>query len=230
MRYLAEPVAAELVRKVNRFRADVLLDGRVVPVHIPNSGRLTELMTPGLPVLLMRAANAERKTPYTLKAVRYHRRWVCVDSTVPNRLAEEWLTKGADPLTVGYTTVRSEYSLGDHRYDFLLTGDGVDPMIVEIKSVTLVEKGEARFPDAPTARGASHVATMTRLLDEGYRGAVLFMIQRSDADRFAPNRATDPAFADTLVAARNAGIVVRALSCRVTERDIVVAGDVPVEL
>jgi len=55
-----------------------------------------------------------------------------------------------------------------------------------------VEKGTARFPDAVTERGRSHVMHLTNLLSEGYQTAVLFVVQRSDATFFQPHWERDP--------------------------------------
>ncbi|MDH5638787.1 MAG: DNA/RNA nuclease SfsA, partial [Nitrospinota bacterium] len=143
-----------MIRKVNRFLAEVTVDGRQCQAHIPNSGRLAELMTPGRKVILERATNPERKTPFTLKSVHFKNRWVCIDSTTPNALAEYLARKQKLPLFDGYSHVRREVTMGAHRFDLRLDGEGMRPMIVEVKSVTLVKNGVAMFPDAPTKRGA----------------------------------------------------------------------------
>ena len=53
---------------------------------------------------------------------------------------------------------------------------------------------------------------------EGWEGAVLFVVQREDAHSFAPNEAQDPAFAQALRKAAEAGVYVGAVVCRVTLR------------
>ncbi len=66
--------------------------------------------------------------------------------------------------------------------------------------------GTARFPDAPTPRGARHLDELSEARRRGFVAAVLFCIQRPDAIRFAPNNATDPGFGAALRRASAAGV------------------------
>jgi len=217
-----------LVRKVNRFLALVELGGRVEKAHIPNSGRLAELMIPGAEAVLDAAANPDRKTRFTLKALRHQGKWVCIDSSIPNAIAKEMALSAALPCFAGYTRARREYTIGRHRFDLRLDGPGLTPMIVEVKSVTLVKDGVAMFPDAPTERGVSHVRALTAMKDRAR--LVLFVIQRSDARLFRPNRATDPEFADALAAAKKAGVIIHAVKCKITSRSISPLSPITIEL
>ncbi len=228
MIYCREPIDANLVRKVNRFLCVVEVKGVETYAHIPNSGRLTELMTPGRRVILSSASNPDRKTRYSLRSVRYNNRWVCIDSMVPNSLAAGLAESGR--LFRGYENVKRERAIGRHRFDLLLTGGAQRPMLVEVKSVTLVEGKTARFPDAPTKRGAAHLLALARLSNEGYRCAVLFVIQRSDAASFEPNEKTDVNFAQALKRAVKAGVTGTAIRCRVGRRSISPMGRVRVNI
>ncbi|MBI5815745.1 MAG: DNA/RNA nuclease SfsA [Nitrospinae bacterium] len=228
MVYIENPVPAKIVRKMNRFLCRVLTGKGETSAHIPNSGRLTELLTPGAQALLEPSTNPERKTRYTLRSVKYGGRWVCVDSSVPNRVAERMVESGKWTMFAGYRVKRREATIGHHRFDLLLEGAGKKPMIVEVKSATLVNGDTAMFPDAPTERGKSHVEYLAELLDEGYDCAVLFVIGRSGVARFTPNAATDPGFAASLKAAWLAGVKVMAVTCAVGERTIHAAVEIPV--
>ena len=53
----------------NRFIAHVEVDGRAEVCHVKNTGRCRELLRPGVPVVLCRAENSQRKTGYDLIAV-----------------------------------------------------------------------------------------------------------------------------------------------------------------
>lgn len=187
-------------------------------------------MTPGRKVILERATNPERKTPFTLKSVHFKNRWVCIDSTTPNALAEYLARKQKLPLFDGYSHVRREVTMGAHRFDLRLDGEGMRPMIVEVKSVTLVKNGVAMFPDAPTKRGASHLRALAAMGSEGLERMALFIIQRSDALLFRPNIDTDPDFAVALIEAARAGVHVAAVKCAVGQRFIRMIGQVNIEL
>jgi sugar fermentation stimulation protein A len=54
-------VPAIFVRRVNRFVAEVMIDGDIEKVHVKNTGRLKELLVPKAKVTLQRAADPNRK-------------------------------------------------------------------------------------------------------------------------------------------------------------------------
>lgn len=218
-------VPGHFVCRDNRFRATVTVDRVDTWAHVPNSGRLGELFTPGRPIWLAPAMDPNRKTDYDLKLVEYAGVLVSVDARLPNPLFEEALTEGllAD---FDFPTVEREVTRRDSRLDFRLSGPaGV--CWVETKSVTLVEDGMALFPDAPTRRGHKHLLELIDAVKSGDRAAVVFVVQRPDARCFAPHRAADPAFADVLHQAAEAGVEVRACICRVTWDEIAIVGEIP---
>ena len=222
-------VAGLFVRRDNRFRATVEVAGEPVAAHLPNSGRLTELLTPGRRCWLVEFDDPRRKTRFDLALVAYADTLVSVDARLPNRLLAEALAAGRLEPFRGYSRVEQEVRLGESRLDFRLSGSaGV--CWVEVKSVTLVEHGIARFPDAPTVRGVRHLRELTRVVGEGTGAAVAFVIQRSDARRFAPHEQADPDFAAALREAASVGVGVYAWACEVSQRAIAIAGRVPVDL
>jgi sugar fermentation stimulation protein A len=96
--------------------------------------------------------------------------------------------------------------------------------------VTLVEDGRALFPDAPTLRGVKHLNSLIRATSEGYRAAVVFVVQRDDATEFAPHDRADPMLGETLRRAVNSGVEAFAYCCRVSEREIQLANRIPIVL
>lgn len=54
---------AQFIRRENRFRAEVALQGQPVQVHVPNSGRMQELLVPGVEVWLRRRQAPAEKQP-----------------------------------------------------------------------------------------------------------------------------------------------------------------------
>lgn len=223
-----KPLAAgRFVRRLNRFLAMVRLDGGDEQVHVRNSGRLRELLTVGRPVLLEPAGSEGRRTRFTLALVRARGSYVSLDAHLPNDLVAASLARGAVAGFRGYRILRRELVIGRHRVDFLL-GRGARECLLEVKSVTLVRGKEAFFPDAPTTRGIAHLEHLIDARASGRLAAVLFVILRSDALAFAPNRWTDPAFALTLARAARAGVRVRAMTCRVTREGVMLDRCVPV--
>lgn len=203
--------------------------GRRVLAHIPNSGRLRELLVPERRVLLRRELRRERKTPYDLLTVAGGNRWVCIDARQPPRLVEEAVQCQRIPELKGLRPVRREIQIVGGRIDLLLGGRRA-PCYVETKAVTLVVRGTAIFPDAPTDRGRRHLLALLKAYRRGFRGAIIFVVQRADAQRFAPNWGTDPAFARTLVRVAKAGVMVLAYACQVTRTGVTLTHPLPVLL
>jgi len=217
------------VRRDNRFRVTVQVAGEPVAAHLPNSGRLTELLTRGRPCWLVERNGPRRKTRFDLALVDYADTLVSVDARLPNPLVAEALAAGQMGPFQGYDSFDREVRLGESRLDFRLSG-AERVCWIETKSVTLVEDGVARFPDAPTTRGTRHLGELTTAVCRGERAAVVFVIQRSDPLCFAPHDQADPVFGAALREAARAGVGVYAWACEVSRRHIVLASQVPLEL
>jgi sugar fermentation stimulation protein A len=222
-------VPAAVVRRLNRFAVEVSLSGSLAVAHLPNSGRVRELLAPGTPALLAPRPGPGRKTPFDLLLVRLGETWVSADARLPNALAREALARGAIEPLAGLAVLRSEVAFGESRVDFLLEG-GARRCLLETKSVTLVEDGVALFPDAPTARGTRHLRDLLAARQQGLEAAVLFVVQRPDAREFRPHEAADPAFSKALRQAAAAGVAVLAYGCDVSPQEVQIAARLPVRL
>lgn len=229
MRFDAELIDARFIQRLNRFAALVDLEGREVMVHVANTGRMTELLTPDRPVLLRSAAKPGRKTAFDLMLVDLGFALCSTDSRLPPQLVEEaFLARRLEPFA-GYHEARREVTFKESRFDLMLSGEaGI--CYVETKSVNLVEDRVALFPDAPTERGVKHLGTLVKAVETGHRGAAFFVIQRPDAESFRPHFAADPAFANALRDSVSHGVEVYAYNCSVTRREIVIHRRIPVRL
>lgn len=222
-------VAGRFVRRDNRFRVTVEVNGEPVAAHLPNSGRLTELLTPGRRCWLERFDSAHRKTNFDLNLMAYAGVLVSVDARMPNPLFAEALDAGRLAPFREHGQWKREVGLGHSRIDFRL-GAASAPTWVEVKSVTLVEERVARFPDAPTRRGVRHVRELTEVVNAGQGAAIVFVIQRPDADCFAPHDEADPDFSAALREAIPLGVEVYAWRCRVRRDRIEIAEQIPADL
>ena len=222
-------ISGRFISRVNRFRVTVAVEDREVDAHLPNSGRLTELLTPGRPCWLKPASSPQRKTDFDLKLVEYAGVLVSVDARLPNPLFAEALEREGLPPFLACQGFEREVSLGESRIDFHLSMPGV-VLWVETKSVTLVEDGVALFPDAPTARGTRHLLALIDAVGQESGSAVVFVVQRPDARSFAPYDAADPVFAAALRDADDAGVDLYAWTCKVSKESISIAGQIPVDL
>jgi sugar fermentation stimulation protein A len=232
---------ARFLERPNRFLARVRLegsgwtgaeDGGVVEAHLPDPGRLRELLRPGRRVRVERARTPGRRTGWTLRLVQMPdgSGWVSLDTNLPNRLVQRALEAGALEELSAYRLERSEVTRGGSRFDFLLRSRNPleEELLLEVKSVTLVEAGVGLFPDAVTARGAQHVGELTDFAREGGRAAVLFVLQRNDAREIRAAASIDPAFAQALAEAEEAGVRILGRRCRVAVDGITLGAAVPV--
>lgn len=222
-------VEGRLVERLNRFAVAVAVEGEVVRAHLPNSGRLRELLVPGAPALLAPRLGPGRSTSYDLALVRQGAEWVSVDARLPNRLFREALEEGRLSAWRGARVLQAEARRGRSRLDFLLEGPGPGVRTwVEVKSITLVQEGCALFPDAVTARGARHLEELAAALAQGDRAAVVFVVQRGDARAFRPHWEADPFFARRLAEVVQRGVQVLAYRCQVSPEEVRLAEALPV--
>lgn len=229
MKLSPDLVEATFIRRLNRFAANLEVDGREVMAHLANSGRLGELLVPGYRMLLKPVGGDHRKCPFDLALVDLGFTLCSADARLPNVLLAEAIESGRVAEFQGYSRVRREVTYGDSRLDMLLEGPG-QSCFVETKSVTLVEDGLALFPDAPTLRGVKHLNSLIHAKEEGYRAAVVFVIQRSDAKEFSPHDVADPLLGETLRKAVGAGVEAFAYCCTVTRQEILLANRILIKL
>ena len=225
---LGDLTEAVFLRRENRFRAEVELNGVSIKVHVPNSGRMQELLVPGAKVWLKPADNVERKTAYTLFLVQQGERYICLNAHLANEIVAFWLAHDLLPEFSGCTNIERERKLGASRMDFRLYRDNT-VCYAEVKSVNLLVDETACFPDAPTQRGTKHLQELMQCKAEGMDAAVIFVVMGNAATQFAPNYETDPEFALHLELARKQGVEVYVYTCEINLQGIRYAGRIPVQ-
>lgn len=221
-------VQGVLDRKVNRFIAEVFINGVKEPVHIKNTGRLTELLQPGTEVLLERGDRPERRTRFSLIAAVKDGRWVNIDSQAPNKLVYEALISGQLAELGRMTSIKREVTYGASRFDLYFETD--EKMgFIEVKGVTLEQHGLASFPDAPTSRGTKHVLEMIHAVQAGYIGVILFVVQMKGCRAFTPYREMDPVFAEALEQASLQGVRIMAYDSLMEGGSFTLGDPLPIE-
>ena len=189
----------------NRYLAWVERAGEPVKVHVPDPGRMRELLVPGAYVYIRRASGtSKRSTGYDLVLVEYQDAHanetpvlVSINTQLPNLLVKTALEARVWEEFAAYDQVRSEVRHGRSRFDFLVAR-GEDQCIVEVKSVEMMRGGIGWFPDAVTVRGRRHVEELAALRRAGTRTAVVLIAQRHDVSAIRPASDIDPAFASAL--------------------------------
>ncbi len=216
---LGELIPARFLKRENRFVCLVELYGKPEKVLIRNTGRLGELLVPGRKVYLREKSTGKYR--HELILVELESGLVCVDSHLPPKLLLEHLLKSSYPWEV--KEYRYEYGVGNSRFDLLVNRK----VLIETKSVNLVVDKTAMFPDAPTQRGRRHIEELIENA-RTYEPAVIFVVQREDAEKFTPNRETDPDFSSALERFAGEGFTVKAFACEVNLREITIKREIPV--
>lgn len=219
-----------LAARYKRFFAAVTLDdGRAVTAHCPNPGAMLGLSAPGLGVWVSPAEGAKRKLAWTLELVEADGGLVGVNTLAPNRLVAEALAADAIPELAGYGVHRREVRYGEaSRVDFLLQHPNRPPCWLEVKNCHLRRNGAlAEFPDCVAARSLRHLRELAARVAMGDRAVQLFVIQRTDCDRFAACADLDPAYAAGLTAAAKAGVEVLCYGCDISPEAIGIARRLP---
>lgn len=220
MRFDGGLIRGRLLRRYQRFLADVDLGRETVAAHCPNTGSMLGCAVPGSPVWLSRAANPKRKYPWTWELVQVPEgALVGINTGRSNRLVREAIEAGRIAELAGYGRIRAEVAYGEQRsrIDLLLSGDSRPDCYVEVKNVTAaVDKGVAFFPDAVTARGTKHLQELAALARRGTRAVLLFCAQRADAGEVRPADQIDPIYGRTLREALAAGVEAFAYGARVS--------------
>jgi len=227
-------VGGQLLRRYKRFLADVRLDsGETVIAHTANTGAMTGCAQPGSRVWLSTSTNPKRKCKYTWELVEVGGgTLVGINTLRANHLVAEQLNSADVPELYGYESIRREVVYGQEgsRIDLLLEQHLRPPCYVEVKNVTLVEKGVAMFPDAVSLRGQKHLRELMTVVTNGDRAVLCFCIQRHDVHQFQPADHVDAQYGRLLREAHASGVDVLALKARPNVRGITLTEQVPVIL
>ena len=236
MKFPKPLIEGTLIKRYKRFLADVRLkNGKTVVAHCANSGSMLSVNAPGSEVWLSESPNPERKLRYTWEMIRVGRTLVGINTAQPNRLVADAIGEGVIGELAGYASLRREVRYGTNsRVDLLLEGPKRPPCYVEVKNVTmkrdLSPSAPAEFPDSVTARGAKHLAELARVAEKGGRAVMFFLVNRADAQAFAPAADIDPAYAQALARAKTRGVEVLCYGCRLDPREIRVAAPLAIRL
>ncbi len=220
--------AGTLLKRYKRFLADVRLDDDTeITIYCPNTGSMRSCSTPGSKVYFSKSPNLNRKYPHTLEMVREDTTWVGVNTGLTNHLVVEAIRKGeiAEFKEIDSLQQEVKTSAGT-RLDILLTKNSRNTYI-EVKNCSLVEKGVAMFPDAVTSRGTKHLMELASLVKKGHRGVIFYLVQRMDAESFAPAAHIDPIYAKTLADVHDQGVEILVYQAEVRPEAIRVAHALP---
>lgn len=185
-------VEAKLLRREKRFFAYCRLpSGEEVVAHCPNSGSMKGNKDPESPVWLMDFGpeHPGRKLRYKWVMVESQGVKVVVDTLCANTLVAEGIREGKLPLPREF---QAEKTVGESRLDFFFHGK--QEIYLEVKSVSMGHGLESSFPDAVTERGQKHLRELVKLVEQGKRAILLFLLMRENSLTISPADSIDPEY------------------------------------
>lgn len=233
MQFSTPLIPATLQRRYKRFLADCTLEnGETVTAHCANTGAMTGLKDEGLRVWLEPNDDPKRKLNYSWKLVELpNGHFAGIDTALTNRLVKEALLAKHIPSLAPYANIKPEAKYGQNsRIDFLLTDPNLPDCYVEVKNVTLTAKGGwAEFPDTVTERGTKHLGELAEMVRQGHRAVMLYLVQRTDCDKFRLAHALDPAYSAAYKSASTVGVETLAYACDMSPKHVTLSTELPVE-
>ncbi len=101
---IPELLTGTFQERPNRFTVKFNMGNETELAHLRDPGRLTELLLPGVELLLRPAQNAaNRKTKYDVLAVLHEGRWVLINSGFHSDIAADLIESGLMDEFTGYS-------------------------------------------------------------------------------------------------------------------------------
>ncbi len=231
MKFVSPLIHGTLIKRYKRFLADITLDtGEIITAHCPNTGTMLSCSAPGSPVALSVSDNPKRKYPHTLEMIQVKDTWVGVNTSRTNKLVAEAIEKGQIAEFQDIDRIKAEVKVSEKSRLDLQLFHGEESTFVEIKNCSLAEDNCAMFPDAVTTRGTKHLNELCKLVEDGNRACIFYLVQRTDADRFTPASHIDPLYSETLTKAEEAGVMILVYQAQVNPEGIEVVRRLPFDL
>lgn len=191
-----EIIRGKFIDRPNRFVSHVEIDGKAALCHMPNPGRMRELLFPGVTMYVTPNQNPKSRTAYRVIGVEKGETIFYLDTSRCNDVAAHLVNHQRVPGWEDYFVARREVTMGDSRFDLLLCHrDTGETFPVEVKSCSLSGEMGAMFPDAPTERGTKHLRHLTEMAEAGEHAGLLILVHDPKAAWFLPDMHTDPDFA-----------------------------------
>ena len=185
---------AKFHSRPNRFIVEVMYKNELLVCHLPNPGRMQELLIPNSTVFITFHSSPNRKTKASVVAVQYEKEIIQLQSNLVANWLPHDITENEVPGIENWKVKYQEYTIGAHRFDFILINSEGEEVITEIKSTTRVKEGVACFPDGVSSRASKHLTALMDLANNGKRTLLIFVVQRF-ATSFWPCDQVDPKFA-----------------------------------
>ncbi|RLD13634.1 MAG: DNA/RNA nuclease SfsA [Caldiserica bacterium] len=215
----------EFIERRNRFLGIVGVEGKLLKVHIHDSGRLEEILYKGNTVFIKKARGEKRKTHWDLLLGKVNEYLIPVNSAYHRKISEVLIKKLK--IFGDIKDVKPEFKFKESRIDFFLEKENGENLLLEVKGCTLSKNKVALFPDAPTSRGAKHINSLISAVREGFQPYLLILVLRPDSTCFLPNKENDPYFAKVFYKGLKEGIKVKPILIEYKDGWLYYKGEIP---
>ncbi|BCD63006.1 sugar fermentation stimulation protein A [Nitratiruptor sp. YY08-26] len=219
LKTLGKLTTGSLIKRENRFLATALVHNQIKKVHIADTGRLEEILTPNRELLLLKNRPG-LKTDYTLIAAKMEEGWVLINTKLHRPIAQKAIEQGV----LGFIpkTLQAEVTFQKSRLDFK-----ADNAYIELKGCSLVQENICLFPNAPTSRGVKHIQDLIQAKEQGFDAYILIMAVRQ-CNCFKPHPTRDPTFKAIFTQALAQGVGFKGFFIRIdTNLHICYDGELP---
>ncbi|MBS7644410.1 DNA/RNA nuclease SfsA [Candidatus Bathyarchaeota archaeon] len=222
---MSQPIRCTIVKRLNRFVAEVIINGKTTKAYINNTGRLIEYLKSGKTAFCT-IIKKPQKTRYRLFAVKDENLGTIVDTYLQVKAFEKAIELGFIPWLSGFSIAGRNVRLGKSLIDYLLKCDD-ESIYLEVKSAVLRKDRYAMYPDCPSLRGQRHMYELMSHVREGGKGAIIFIAAMPRVEAFKPYRLGDQKLYELLLKAHEAGVTIKSFSMHYNPKDSLVYLDNP---
>ena len=214
-------ISGVFIKRYKRFFVDVLIGGKIITAHCPNTGSMQGLLKKGNKVWISKSNNTKRKLKYTLQMIETNGSKVGINTLLTNKIVLHALRKKLIKKFDKEIEIKPETKFGENtRFDFLITAKNYKAFI-EVKNVTLSRKPKiAEFPDAVTERGSKHIQELMKASTQGYDIFIIFVVQREDCKKLMIAKDIDPIYSKLLLKAVKKKLNIICYDCKFLSKGI----------
>jgi len=214
-------ISGVFIKRYKRFFVDVLIGGKIITAHCPNTGSMQGLLKKGNKVWISKSNNTKRKLKYTLQMIETNGSKVGINTLLTNKIVLHALRKKLIKKFDKEIEIKPETKFGENtRFDFLITAKNYKAFI-EVKNVTLSRKPKiAEFPDAVTERGSKHIQELMKASTQGYDIFIIFVVQREDCKQLMIAKDIDPIYSKLLLKAVKKKLNIICYDCKFLSKGI----------
>lgn len=157
------------------------------------------------------------------------RGWVGVNTGRVNHIVAAAIRLQRIPQLMGYKQLQKEPAFNidgypKSRFDLLLTHGFAPNAYVEVKNTTLLAGKVISFPDAVTERGRKHLELLLQAVKLGFRGIIVYALNRPEGEFFEPAWDIDPEYGHILERVAAGGVEVLVVRLKHLVDHVTVAG------